>query len=203
MNNYGLNDTFDYLEIELDPLDAARSGNVNYSITDWPVFEIGGKIPLKDVAALKVLSATVPFTYYVFSSRNNSWLFSENGGAQTMLTITPGNYALSELLTIIPGLMSAASTTGTTYQAVYSPNTGKVTYSASVPGTMTSFSFQFGTDSTNRGVFNPRLKLGFNGGLVTSVGAVLVSPNVVNISGSNNLYICSSQWVRSLMFMFR
>ncbi len=190
MNNWGLNDSYDLVELEMDSYDCVSSMNSDFTSLNWPNFVIGGSFPLASIAGLKVISAEIPFSWYVFTSRNNTFLFNENGGAYTTLTIPQGNYSVADLLILIPGLMSAVSTQSTTYQAVIDVNTNKITYGAPTPGTMTSFSFSFNSN----GLQSPARFLGFNSGVITSTAQQIVSPNVVQISGYNYLDICSLQW---------
>jgi hypothetical protein len=56
---------------------------------------------------------------------------------------------------------------------------------------LNSFSFTFGT-VTNSGNRNARLYIGFPGGITSSSGLTLISPNVILISGPNYVYVNSN-----------
>lgn len=74
MNNWGLNNTYDYYEFAIDSLDNSGSGSGGVSALNWPNFFVGGKNPLSRVKGMKILSAEIPFSYYVFTLDNNSKL---------------------------------------------------------------------------------------------------------------------------------
>ena len=104
--NYGLNSDFIYNEFELDSSNAFNSFNSEYASTDWPFFILGK--PLNNIAAIKVIEASIPFTYYTIPTppagyvlnpttllTGNSFHFSENTPATGTIYevyIQPGNY---------------------------------------------------------------------------------------------------------------
>jgi len=63
MNNFGLNDDLRYYEIELDSLDALNSAGFGAATTDWPLFYLGGRDPLRNIAALKIIECQIPFSW--------------------------------------------------------------------------------------------------------------------------------------------
>lgn len=84
--NYGLNDSLRYYEFELDSLDTTTSGKDGAASTDWPVFLLGGKMPLSNIAAVKILECQIPFSWYVFNTQNTAqnsngtqWTLNEVG----------------------------------------------------------------------------------------------------------------------------
>ena len=187
---YGISADYHYQEFSLDSYDNSGPANINYTALNWPKFNLGGKVPIQNVVALKIISAEIPFSYYIFNSSNNTFTFSENGGTYNLVTIPIGNYTSSQMITELGTLLTAASTVGTTYVVTLNSNTEKLTISGT-GGTMTSFSFTFGT-STGTGNTSPRLYLGFPGGITNSSGTSLITPNSINLSGPNYLYINSS-----------
>jgi len=188
-DTYGIANDYLYSEYFLDSYDNSGKANVDYNATDWPRFELGGKIPLKGVVAIKVVSLEVPFSYYVFKSSNNTFRLSENGGANTTITIPVGNYTSGEMTTVLGTLLTAATGVGATYVVTISNQTNKLTFTGS-GGTLASFILTFGSVG-GTGNTSPRLYLGFEGGPTSSTGLTLVSTNSVNLSGANYLYLNS------------
>jgi hypothetical protein len=171
------------------------------SATDWPVFLLGGKTPLTNVAAVKIIEAQIPFSYYVFNERNTAqnsngtqWTLVETGGVSDGVSLYPklaiGNYAGGSALAT--ALQAALNGVSSLYVVTYSSQTQLLTFTTTKAG-VTSFTFGFGAP-TNAGNYNPRLYIGFPGGITASTGTTLVSPNVVLISGPNYIYVNSSQF---------
>jgi len=53
MNNWGLNNTYDYYEFAIDSFDNSGSGNGTENALNWPSFYVGGKNPLSRVKGMK------------------------------------------------------------------------------------------------------------------------------------------------------
>ena len=198
-NNYGLNDSLKYYEFELDSLDATSSNADGVAKTDWPLFLLGGKTPLSNIAAFKIIEAQIPFTYYVFNSSNTDnsssnlarWTVTETGsgaGGPYYPLIPVGNYAGGDALAT--ALQNALNAVSSGYTCSYSAQTQKLTFTTS-KANVTGFSFTFGL-STNSGNKNCRLYMGFPGGVTSSVATTLVSPNVILLSGANYVYVNSA-----------
>lgn len=195
-----LSDELKYYEFQLDSLDTAQSGSASVSSTDWPVFKIGGKKPLQNISAVKILEVQIPFTWYVVTAPYNTFGLLENGYSQTTVTLTPGNYTSGEMVILLGKALTAASSAGSTYTAVDDSNTQKITYwnneSTSKPFAIIM------PDKAGSGVDNPRLILGFNPGLNdgsgfdpgagTNFGNYLFSPNAYSLTGPNYLYVNSN-----------
>ena len=194
----GLSDTLEYTEFELDSFDCNQAKNENFFTTDWPNFFLGK--PLNNVAAIKVLEAQIPFTFYLFNTRTNTFTLSESaaGGAPftTTVTIPVGNYTAMTFPAILAAALDAASHYGYTYTVTYLTATQLLQITSSNTTAGGYFTLNFGTDITDAGHTNPRIWMGFSGGVnMSSVGTsqVLVSPSVVQLSGPRYLYICSTQ----------
>lgn len=189
--NFGLNDSLQYTEFEFDSLAAQYGFNAsNYSSSDWPVFLLGK--PLNNVAALKTLEVQIPFTYYVFNSKNNTFTLTESdgGGARTV-TIPVGNYTSSTLPSALATALNSASANSHTYTVAYSTSTYKLTITSNAGGANT-FTLTFGSSSTDPGWLNPRLWIGFNGGANTSDATqTLIAPAVLQVTGANYAYVNS------------
>jgi hypothetical protein len=186
---YGLSNEYLYSEYFLDSYDNSGRANARYPATDWPRFELGGKIPLKGVAAIKFISAEIPFSYYIFKESNNTFFIAENGGANVLVTIPVGNYSASEIVLVLSSLLTGASTQGATYNVSISNQTNKLRFDAT-GGTLTSFVLTFGSVG-GTGNTSPRLYLGFEGGPISSSLLSLTAPNPLNLPGANYLYLNS------------
>lgn len=199
----GISSGLRYYEYELDSLDSSQSVNQNTSRLNTPLFFVGGKKPIADVAAVKIVEAEIPVSFYLFNSRNNQFTITESGYGSKTVTIPEGNYSYVEMITALQTLLSPTGVgTHWTYTVTYSSTTGKFTFATNNTGggaVTEPFSFTFGTDTTDRGWTNPRLWLGFPGGVTdsqtfsTTTGDVLVAPFVANLAGPNYLYLCSSK----------
>lgn len=202
-NNYGLNDSLKYYEFQLDSLDASGAYNNGYASTDWPQFLLGGKMPLSDVAAIKIIEAQIPFSWYVFTEKNTQqngngtqWTLYEYTDSTLTNTYYPlipvGNYnggtAFATVLQTALNNVSGANK----WTVAFLGNTQKLSFTRAGTGGITSFKFGFGAP-TNSGNFNPRLYMGFPGGLTSSTGLDMTSPNAVLISGPNYVYVNSAQ----------
>jgi len=190
ITGYGLSAKYDYYEFELDSLDYSSPQAAGITALNWPTFEVGGTQPLSNVVALKVIQAEIPFTYYVFTSTNGTFVLDEiAGGGPVNVTIAPGNYTISEMLVELKTKLDAASPNTHTYTVTYDDKIQKITIVSSDAG---GFSLTFGSvTSTDNGSTNPRLYLGFPGGVTSSTADTLVAPNAVLLSGPNYLYINS------------
>jgi hypothetical protein len=197
--NFGLNDSLKYFEFQLDSLDASSSNRDGVASTDWPLFLLGGKAPLSNIAAFKIIEAQIPFTYYVFNDVNTDntstnlsrWTLTEIGagaGGPYFPKIAIGNYAGGDALAT--ALTTALNAVSSGYTVTYSSQTQKLTFTTTKIN-VTGFSFTFGT-STNSGNKNPRLYIGFPGGVTSSVATTLISPNVILLSGANYVYVNSN-----------
>ena len=181
MNNWGLNNTYDYYEFAIDSLDNSGSGNGNVSALNWPSFYVGGKNPLTRVRGMKILSAEIPFSYYVFTTRNNKFEVSLNGlSGWVNITIPVGNYTKDTILPILRDLIAGALSLPT-ITVTFNPTTMKLEFFG-------PFFFRFIEDV----LASPRLWLGFNAGVFG--GVTFSAPNVALMSGPNYLYINSTQF---------
>ncbi len=201
--NYGLNDSLKYTEFEFDSLVAENSLDSQYFTTDWPLFLLGK--PLTNVAAIKVIEAQIPFSYYVFSSTNNTFTLTETVSgvpASATVTIPVGNYTSTTILPALKTALQAASVVNGnsfTYTVTYSTTTMLITITNNDTINGDTFTLTFGSGLYDLGQTNPRLWLGFSGGANTSSPvtgttagtAILIAPSVINLTGPNYLYVCS------------
>jgi len=152
-NNFGLNDSLKYYEFELDSLDNSGGYSAGAAATDWPNFLIGGKSPLYNIAAIKIIEVQIPFTWYVFNAGNNTFTLTEiTGGTATALVTLPiGNYTSTQLATNLAAALNLVSPNGITYTVVFVAATQKFTITNTSGGGVTTFSFTFGLP-TNSGI---------------------------------------------------
>jgi hypothetical protein len=178
----GVNDVYEYNEIHLDSV--ARDAGTN----DEPVFVINP--PFDNVLGIKLVSAQIPFTYYVFDDTNGSFQILPGADPAQARTVTlpPGNYTVTSISAPLTAALGAA--TGDTYSFIYSGATGRFTLRST---TGQVFALAFGSDAGDDGVTNPRLWLGFAGGINPSdASGNLVAPYTANITGPNYLYVTTS-----------
>lgn len=178
MNNYGLNNTYDYYEFAIDSLDHMGAQVAGFNPLNWPVFYVGGK-PLKNVVAMKVLSANIPYSYYLFTDKNNTFQVSVDNATWVDVVIPIGNYTADTMQAALQTLLTAAIGAVT---VTYSQSTMKYTF------TKAAIYFKF---PLGGGLDNPRLWIGFDAG--TQGGLVsYTTPNAVLLSGPNYMYVNSS-----------
>lgn len=187
----GLSDSLRYTEFEFDSLQAQNSLNNTHYTTDWPLFLLGK--PLNNIAAVKIIEAQIPFSFYVFNSKNNTFSLTEStGGSSVVVTIPVGNYAIGATGTTLTSVLGAALTSASpnsyTYTVTYSTISQLITVTKTGPGT---FTLTFGNGLYDPGWTNPRLWLGFSGGANGSIGNTLVAPSVVQLTGPNYMFINS------------
>jgi hypothetical protein len=99
------------------------------------------------VKSLKVTNAEIPFSYYNVSSalNNNTILFTDNLGVQTVYTIADGFYSANSTNTIANYFSSHTINSYITYSA-YNTNSSRFVFTPS--GGVTSMTMQFAVSST-------------------------------------------------------
>lgn len=187
-----------YFEFALDSIDAEISATQGVSSLNWPLFKIGGKRPLENIAAIKIIEAQIPFSWYVLDGRNNAFILTESGESAVGVLLTSGSYTITELLTEIADKLTAASTTAVptiTYTASFNSITQKITIQNNVASTI-PFSLSF-EPAADPGTTTPRLIMGFPGGPTQSQtfdvtnGDQMLAPSVAQVTGPNYLYVNS------------
>lgn len=190
INGFGLSSKYEYYELELDSLDYTSAQSQANTPLNWPTFEVGGAAPLSNVVAVKVIQAEIPFSYYVFTATNGTFVLQESAGAAQNIVIPPGNYTSNQMVVQLKTLLDAASVAAGNsfiYTVTYDDQTQKITYVSTDAG---GFTFTFG-NTTDPGHTNPRLYLGFPAGDTSTMDDTLVSPNSVLLSGPNYLFLNS------------
>lgn len=218
-NNYGLNDSLAYIELELDSRDALSTPFVipplatvddqvteTVRTTDWPLFNLAR--PLSNIAAIKVLEVQIPFSYYVISHENNTFVFSEQRSTlyppiSKVVTIPSGNYNATSISTALALLFTTESPYGFTYTVTYSSTNCRLTIQAvsTDPTDAPLFYLTFGSTYTGApqgsDQYGARFILGFNEVQTSSRGssttpATIVAPSNLKITGPDYLYLNST-----------
>lgn len=198
--NYGLNEGLIYTEYLIDSFDCLQAQSSEYRIEDWPLFFVGK--PLENVAAIKILEAQIPFSYYVFNEVNNTFILEEfadlgAGPVYTVatVTITVGNYTLAEMAEELGRALKQASNQWL-YTIKYTSKTGKFTITNNMQVAGQFFKLTFGDPNGNdQGLTNPRRWLGFGKGYNTSTTfpgtCTLEAPDFAKLTGPNYVYVNS------------
>lgn len=192
-SNFGLSPSLDYLEIQLDSAETPISFSSSVEATNGPVFYLNQD--LSNIAAIKILEAQIPFTYYVFNSSNNKFLLTvETICTNAVVTIPVGNYTCNSILPFLKDALDNAMLTQSSTLARFTvsylggsfyPNTGKFKFELSESKTV-NFEFSSLYDT-------PRLMLGFKTGINSGTAGLLIAPNVAVITGQNYLYVNSKK----------
>jgi hypothetical protein len=197
MNNYGLNDQFAYYEYEFDSSDAIQPFDSTNLSTDWPQFTFIRV--LKDIAAIKILEAQIPFTWYVFNENNNTFWLAEGLFPFVAVTIPVGNYNSTSLAAVLGTALTAAGTQTYTVTFLGSSSTEptlnkfRITSNVAIGG---SFILTFGPTIKEGSEIKSYLGMSSVVGSTVAAGvdpATLTSPYTVNVTGPNYVYINSSQ----------
>ncbi len=192
----GINDFYEYNEIHLDS-NSRDSGTNNQPTWNLPY-------AFQSVVGIKLHTAQIPFSYYVFNSVNNTFLLADNIAVNpipttAVVTITAGNYTSAALIVELQTQLNAASTAlaaalgggavARTYVVTFGAATEKFTITSS---NAEAFQLTFGS-STGHGGTSPRLYLGYAAGLSAAAGTgIFIAPNVANLSGPNYLLLVGS-----------
>lgn len=170
----GINDRFSYREIMLD-----SHGN-DGGDSNRPLFTFTP--PIKSVVGFKVVSATIPYSYLVINSTNNTFTLTESATNSTV-TIAPGNYTGVAIAAELASKLTLAST-AYTYSVAYSSSTNLLTFTNTSSAT---FSFTFTAGETC-----PAYWIGFDQNTtISSTSSIIVSPNTCQIGGTQYVLLCS------------
>lgn len=182
-----LNEKLEYIELEFDSYDTAVSFDANYSSDNWPLFRLGR--PISDIVAMKIVSAEIPFSYYVINTQNQYFVLTI-GGVDFSIPIPIGNYTGNGLAAAITTAMPPL------FFCTFASTTNRLTFSTTIP--VIQNSLRFG-NITDNGSTNPRYVMGFGPGTSASFtnGTNLIAPFVLQVSGPNYLYLNSKLYGQS------
>lgn len=178
-----------YYEINLDSRDATSTADAAYSSLDYPLFELGGKLPLQRIAYMKILSASIPFSYYVINTENNTFTLTDTSGV-FLITLKPGTYSSTSMATELTTKLTASASTFT-YTATFDSDDQSFSI---VNGSVLSLLFTF-TFSGLRTSIAPNL--GFSTGVNTSQTHTASTGNqlkgsATQLLGASFLYVNSN-----------
>jgi hypothetical protein len=150
--------------------------------------------PLRNCKYYQVLTAEIPFSYYVVNAYNNQFQLIDSG-VTSLIQIPFGNYTVQNLGTQIAALMSAA--TGHTYtMAIVDPVNDvygvRGRYSINVTPNTTVFSINATQSVVNNSAYQIIGASGYTSS-GTSSGGELLLPFVANVTGDQYVYVCSTQ----------
>lgn len=168
---------FEYVEFECDSLDALDNLQGSSTNANWPIFRLAR--PLANIAAVKIIEAQIPVSYYVFNSNNNKFTIYIGGVNPYTVTIPVGNYTSAT----IGGVLQTALTTA------YSSATWTVTLLNNKITITCSLTFNATFPSNT----NLHYYLGFAAGSSGTAATTLAAPYFYNLSGPNYIYLNSSK----------
>ena len=137
-----------------------------------------------NINKLRLVEATIPLTYFIINSTNNIINFTETGTGTWQAVLTPGSYTNTSIVTEIAAAMNGVGATGP-FSATIDPLTNILTISSGGP------TFRINTVSIVSNPLSIGRILGF-GTTATGFANSHTSPGVINLAGSNELYITSS-----------
>jgi len=193
MGDFGVNQTFEYVELALDSWDASVAGGtqsndptVNNSLAkySWPMFYFTSRD--LNVAAIKIIQAEIPFVYDVINGLNNVFIYTSNSVVFN-ITIPKGTYTGPQLATQLQTLFQVI-TPG--FLVVWSNQTLRFTFTHP-PATTWSLEFPTRNSPYSQMGFLPSE---FSGNVVYSsigVNSVIVSETIAQVTGPYYLYVNS------------
>ena len=193
MNNYGLNNTYDYYEYVFDSSQAKNSYSTGQIKENWPVFAIGGKKPLTNIAAMKILEVQIPFSYLASIPRNSKTFTYTDPLGTIQVGLPAGNYTALQLVPILKSALDAAHVAlgGAPNAFIVGYNSyGKFTFLGFDGGPLVyTFEFPEGSPYYTLG-FKPNTPISF--GWTSDGSGSLIAPYVANVTGPTYLYVNSS-----------
>jgi hypothetical protein len=107
-----------YKEVNFDTADRVAGTIQN------PQFAVSSSSRIKQI---QLVSAEIPFTWYVFTNANNKIDFVEPlSGPETSVVLPPGNYSSDDMIAQLSILMTAASPNGYVYTFSINPNSSRI-----------------------------------------------------------------------------
>lgn len=199
MGDFGVNQTFEYVELALDSADASTYGGDSNDTTtnssllkySWPLYYFTSKD--LNVAAIKVIQAEIPFVFDVINSLNNTFVYT-TAAVPYNIVIPNGTYTGTQLAATLQTLFQAI-TPG--FLVTFSPQWLKFTFTHP-PAAAWTIKFN--------GINSPYSVLGFQASTSTNVitygnsgvNSTITSETVAQVTGPYYLYI-NSRKVGSLI----
>lgn len=95
-------------------------------------FKIRSDRLIRDIEWIKLCYAYIPNMFYNINSNNNVLTVEEGGGGDVSVTLTNGNYNISELISHIQTKLNAAGGLSGTFTVTYNDITMKITIASTV-----------------------------------------------------------------------
>ena len=151
----------------------------NYETSNANNFRITLDKPLNFlIIGYSLESACIPKTMFNINQNNNYMLIADSIGLKNIF-IPVGNYNITNFISEIKNVLNTVSVD--TYDIILNNVTNKIT----ITSTFNGFTIDPNADSLKTSL---NTSLGFKPS-TTYVGGSIIAPNIVNISGINNVYI--------------
>jgi hypothetical protein len=159
--------TYSELYFTSDRYDSGSNNRPNYLLSH----------DIQHIRKLKVGSAVIPYSFYVINSNNNGFTFEETaGGGSVSFNLVEGNYSATTFTAQLKSQLEANSVNGYTYTVSISSSTNKITIS-----TASNFIIELANSNGITGYSS-----------TTGASTIHTGNNVVNLAGTNNVYLRSN-----------
>jgi hypothetical protein len=182
-----------YYELILDSRDASYTYDAAYSKFDYPSFELGGKLRAEKIAYMKVLEASIPFSYFTINSDNSDITLVDTSPVNVTFNLASGTYDSASLITELQTKLNTGTGTGFTYVVTFDPVRLAFTISNGNAVAGNTFSLAFSTTGVRKDTL--ATVLGFPTGVVGSSFVTATNKIIGGVSellGSNFVYINSN-----------
>ncbi len=159
------------LQIFIDSKNKSNPSNFTYGLTRV----------LLDVYSIELESCSIPIEFWAFRSGKNEFRITDSGGSDITVTITPGNYTSTTILTELKTRLEVASID--TYTITHSDSTNKIT----IVSSNAAFVIEGATTT------NSCLDLIGWPNLDTTAAASKTGPNVIRLYDQQYLYLKSNE----------
>lgn len=182
-----------YYELILDSRDASYTYDAAYSKFDYPSFELGGKLRAEKIAYMKVLEASIPFSYFTINSDNSDITLVDTSPVNVTFNLASGTYDSASLITELQTKLNTGTGTAFTYVVTFDPVRLAFTISNGNAVVGKTFSLAFSTTGVRKDTL--ATVLGFPTGVVGSSFVTATNKIIGGVSellGSNFVYINSN-----------
>lgn len=183
-------------------LNVIRSNTRNQTFANPNKFSVQFNQPYKNVIYVKLISADIPKTDFNVNESNNGFVLTDDG-TDYPIELPIGDYDSAKLITELTTSLNALGATN-----AYTVGIDNGMLSVEGTGGVLPFMLKFSSPAqfadeyvnsnggTNTEIMynqSARIIMGFNIADYTSVGGpigIITSPNKIDLSGENNVYIC-------------
>lgn len=145
------------------------------------IFDFSRQVTGNNYDTITLLNFSCPKSYYLFNNTNNKFKLDENG-AISDITITPGNYNSSTMITELKTVLNGHAYT---YNVTLNQKTGKLSFSVTGNGgiqPILDFSNSLGCEEI----------LGFDNDQYQFAANILISPNTINLQLTQSISLMSN-----------